>query len=269
MAMYKSFLLIENPSKSNNLGPILRCCAAFAINEVIFVGFAQCSAEGSHGSARHLEITAVPTFDHAVQYLKGRDCGAVEIIGLLGGNSSQDEVYSTTGCVVNDITVEGNSENLTLVTIVGNKQESQAISARTNIFPRSKPVHCRPFQGNTAFLVSKNWRGLPVEQALICDSFVHVPHMPIRESQAMLVDVQASISIVLHHFMAWARYDERTSVGRKFAVSQFLKGKISEEEKEVKVALRSRTREESDNVLEEVAACDIDLFGNSMDADDY
>jgi len=267
--MYKSFLLIENPSKSNNLGPILRCCAAFAVEEVIFVGFAQCSAEGSHGSARHLKITAVPTFDHAVQYLKGRDCGAVEIIGLLGGNSSQDEVYSATGCVVNDITADGHSERLALVSIVGNQQDSQAISAGTSIFPRSKPVHCRPFRGNTAFSVSKNWRGLPLEQALICDSFVHVPHIPIRESQAMLVDVQASISIVLHHFTAWARHDERSSVGQKFAVSKFLKGKISEEEKEAKVALRSRNREESDNVLEEVAACDIDLFGNSVDGDDY
>lgn len=31
------FLLLENPKKSNNLGPILRCAAAFGIRTVVFV----------------------------------------------------------------------------------------------------------------------------------------------------------------------------------------------------------------------------------------
>ena len=267
--MYKSYLLIENASKSNNLGPILRCCTAFAVDEVIFVGFAQCSAEGSHGSAKHLKITAVPTFNQAVQYLKRVDCGDVEIIGLLGGISSKDDVYSTNGCVVSDFTDETKNKHRAIVKVVGNRRNSQVTTANANIFSRSIPVHCRPFRGNTVFLVSKNWRGLPVEQALICDSFVHVPHMPIRESEAMFVDVHASISIVLHHFTAWARYDKRESIGTKFVVAHIVKGKLSEEEKEAKAALRARTREASENALEEMAACGIDVFGNHVDRDDY
>ena len=41
------FLLIENPSKSNNLGPILRCATAFGIRTVITIGYAKCSTEGT------------------------------------------------------------------------------------------------------------------------------------------------------------------------------------------------------------------------------
>ena len=40
------YLLLENPRKSNNLGPILRCASAFGITTVIAVGYAKCAVEG-------------------------------------------------------------------------------------------------------------------------------------------------------------------------------------------------------------------------------
>ena len=40
------FILLENPSKGNNLGPILRCAIAFGINTVVAVGYEKCSVEG-------------------------------------------------------------------------------------------------------------------------------------------------------------------------------------------------------------------------------
>ena len=49
----KIYLLIPNPSKSNNLGPILRCAAAHAVHQVVFIGYDKCSVVGSHGSAKH------------------------------------------------------------------------------------------------------------------------------------------------------------------------------------------------------------------------
>ena len=97
MPQYKSYLLIENPSKGNNLGPLLRCACAFRVMEVIFVGFAQCSAEGSHGSARHVSIRAFASFEQAEKYLRRQ--GVVDIVGVLGStwnhrrSSSAVDVY--------------------------------------------------------------------------------------------------------------------------------------------------------------------------------
>jgi tRNA G18 (ribose-2'-O)-methylase SpoU len=45
-AVKEIFLLLENLTKSNNLGPILRCATAFGIRAVIAVGYAKCSTEG-------------------------------------------------------------------------------------------------------------------------------------------------------------------------------------------------------------------------------
>lgn len=42
----KLYLLMENKSKSNNLGPILRCATAFGIETMIVVGYSKCSTEG-------------------------------------------------------------------------------------------------------------------------------------------------------------------------------------------------------------------------------
>lgn len=40
------FLLIENPKKSNNLGPVIRCATAFGISTIIVIGYAQFSTNG-------------------------------------------------------------------------------------------------------------------------------------------------------------------------------------------------------------------------------
>ena len=41
------FLLLENPTKNNNLGPIMRCASAFGISTIVAVGYAKCSDKGS------------------------------------------------------------------------------------------------------------------------------------------------------------------------------------------------------------------------------
>lgn len=40
------FLLLENSSKGNNLGSILRCASAFGITTVVAIGFSKCSVQG-------------------------------------------------------------------------------------------------------------------------------------------------------------------------------------------------------------------------------
>jgi tRNA(Leu) C34 or U34 (ribose-2'-O)-methylase TrmL len=41
---------LSNPSVRNNLGPVLRCCAAFASTEVMVVGYSKWNTHGAHGS---------------------------------------------------------------------------------------------------------------------------------------------------------------------------------------------------------------------------
>lgn len=41
-----AYLLIENPRKSNNLGPLLRCANAFGITTIVAVGYASFAVEG-------------------------------------------------------------------------------------------------------------------------------------------------------------------------------------------------------------------------------
>lgn len=41
------YLLLENPKKNNNLGPILRCASAFGITTIVAVGYEKCAVEGT------------------------------------------------------------------------------------------------------------------------------------------------------------------------------------------------------------------------------
>ena len=252
---------------------------------MIFVGFAQCSTEGSHGSARHVSIRAFPNFEQAEKYLRGKDCDVVDIVGVLGGtwnhrSSSPVRVYNV--CNVSEYKhtsdVNGRSEVRQLVAIDDDadsptfRRVCDSSDDSSHKYPPSIPAHRRQFHGNTAFFCSKNWRGLPAEHARrMCDSFLHVPHLAATDesSQAMFLDVQSSISIILHHFTAWAQYDERESEGQKFDVKGYQKGQISEQEKEEKAAKRAKIREASSNVLEELASASSDIFGGGNDDGDY
>lgn len=45
-----AYLVLTNPSSKNNLGTLIRCAAAFAVEEVIVVGASAWSTHGAHGS---------------------------------------------------------------------------------------------------------------------------------------------------------------------------------------------------------------------------
>jgi hypothetical protein len=87
---------------------------------------------------------------------------------------------------------------------------------------RSFPIHVHPFvEGNCCFVISKNWKGLPSSLANQCNFFVHIPHAEISVEGTLggrLLDPPSCLSIALHHFTAWAKYDERDFQGHKFEV---------------------------------------------------
>jgi tRNA G18 (ribose-2'-O)-methylase SpoU len=56
------FLLVENPSKNNNLGPLLRCASAFGIRTIVAVGFDKCAVQGAFSKTDGLIIPILSIF---------------------------------------------------------------------------------------------------------------------------------------------------------------------------------------------------------------
>ena len=254
----KTYLLIENPSKGNNLGPIIRCAAAFAVHQLIFIGYEKCGTDGSHGASRHVDIVAFPTFSQAEVYLKGQ-CHVTQIIGILGDlplpRDLQDEP-----CPVELETVVANDVSFLAARIMppstSTKVRIGGANATQSSFPKSLPIHQRPFSkvGNVCFSISKRRFGLPASQAEMCTSFVHVPTMQIPmpmetlasndndgiadassnskpSIQCGFVDSQTCLSIALHHYTAASGYKERDFDRQKFQVATVVKGGTGGDEK--------------------------------------
>ena len=216
----KIFIMIENPSKSNNLGPILRCGAAYSAT-FVFIGYQKCAIEGSHGANKHVQIVAYPTFQQGVDYVKS--CGVRSIVGILG-----DASFKTDSDDDSRIVCQQASSNSTIVNV--SSGISPSILKETNIddeYPCSRPIHLRPFATaeDICFLISKRPIGLPLDQGRFCDAFVHVSTAaPVLSNEINavygLLDSQTSLSICLHHFAAFAGYQERDFVGQKFQVAE-------------------------------------------------
>lgn len=240
----KIYILIENPSKSNNLGPILRCGAAFCAT-FIFVGYQKCAYDGSHGAHKHVEILSFPTFQQAVDYIK-KSCRVKSIVGILGdvtfrskGGYDDDNGSKRVRC-----DLDHGKNNVLRVSsspaqpwsndknngIINNNSTSDEEINHQEIYPCSEPIHTRPFakNENICFLIHKKSSGLPAEQGAYCDAFVHISTgAPILTSSTNdddgtlygLLDCQTCLSICLHHFAAFAGYKERDFVGQKFQVA--------------------------------------------------
>ncbi|KAI2490126.1 hypothetical protein MHU86_24455 [Fragilaria crotonensis] len=227
------FLLIENPKKSNNLGPILRCAAAFAVTQVILVGYDKCNTEGSHGASKHVDIVAFPVWNQAVAYLRrsindeNGGCNCETLMGLLCVGAAG--AYSPAG-YPSAHNIQHDS-----IRVVGPLEENNTPSSRSAALPLSYPVHTKPFlsqssSGNYCVVLSKSNKGLPMELAAHCDFFVHVPHVAIPpvggQPVDLPLDVPSCLSITLHHLTQWAGYHERVFHGHKFQVANVQRGRL-------------------------------------------
>ena len=260
------YLLIENPSKGNNLGPILRCAAAFAVHQVIFVGYEKCGTDGSHGASRHVDIVAFPTFAQAATYLKGDECQVSDVIGVLGDLPLSRELQNEP-CPVQRETVVANGVSWLTARVVPLSMEGN-----TSTFAKSQPIHHRPFSKggkNVCFLVSKKRFGLPASQAELCTSFVHVPTLQMTPTsskvdthsnnsldgdslvQCGFVDTQTCLSIVLHHYTAAKGYKERDFEKQKFQVAKVVKGSTGADKRRLEREQRRKELAREDDMDEE------------------
>jgi hypothetical protein len=224
------FIMIENPKKSNNLGAILRCGAAYSAT-FVFIGYQKCAIDGSHGASKHVEIVSFPTFQQASDYVKG--CGVTSIVGILGDASFKRGSLDDDRAVFDDDKLDAVNVSAKLMS---RTEESK--------YPCSRPIHLRPFQGggNICFLISKRYVGIPKDQGKYCDAFVHVStstpfQTEVEDGHADgdgddaiygLLDSQTTLSICLHHFAAFAGYEERDFTGQKFVIAD--REKLEEEQ---------------------------------------
>lgn len=212
----QAYLLLENAKKSNNLGPLLRCAAAYGISNVLAVGFSKCSVEGSHGAAKYIDIVAFPTVEQAIASLQEKE-KSVSIVGILGGlpiiSSETTTKMARDSLAVYEDRVTG---------CVQIFSENSYLHEKSSIMEsHSYPISSRPFDKDKdhCFVLCKQKRGLTLSLARVCEKFIHVPHIDIGEEPAdnrALLDIQSCLSITLHHFSEWAGRDERTFEGSKF-----------------------------------------------------
>lgn len=256
----KIILLIENPSKSNNLGPIIRCGAAYSAS-FVFVGYEKCSVDGSHGANKHVKIVARPTFQNAAEYIRNV-LGVKRIIGIIGDASFKDG--NSDGERIVEVDSDGDFVNVSSKVV-------DTFSKVPSEFSSSRPVHLRSFnqQDDVCFLIHKRACGIPCEQARLCDSFVHVstgaPLIAANGSEqnvvSGLLDSQTTLSLCLHHFAAAVGYRERDFVGQKFQVSQ-RKGRDEDEIARIREERRLKRLKKQKEEEEALATGDVaNLFG--------
>jgi len=172
-------------------------------------------------------MVAFPTVDQAITYMRD-DCACTSLVGLLGGVA---DAYGCDGC---DIVEEEDETHCV----------SLLVAKETSSTKRSYPIHIRPFvKGNCCFVISKNPKGLPSSLACHCDFFVHISHVNVAEDDSRLLDVPSCLSIALHHFTAWAKYDERVFQGHKYEVG--VAQQTSLEAQEATRLARAKAREET------------------------
>jgi len=231
---------MENPSKTTHLGTLLRCAAAFNCHQVLLVGYDKFNCQGSFGSHLYLDIVVFSTWDSVYEYLRNgggenenentevvdstddsiqstndqnktttshqNDNNPVTILGILGayGGGDESSIFSPNGVQV--------YEDDSYASIVPSSSPDK--KQDTCIQHRSFPIDKRPFtpDRDTCFILSRYKNEFPASQARICNCFVHVPHLSLEEttSKSNLMDTATIISIVLHHYTAFAGYEERT-----------------------------------------------------------
>ena len=228
------YLLMENPSKSTHLGTLLRCAAAFNCHQVLLVGYDKFNCQGSFGSHLYLDIVVFPTWDSVYEYLRNGGGeknentevvdsiqstneqnktttsqqninNPVSILGILGAYGGGDKIFSFNGVQVYE-------DDDTYASIV--PPSSPKKKQDNCIQHRSFPIDKRPFtpDRDTCFILSRYKNEFPASQARICNGFLHVPHLSLEEtiSKSNLMDTATILSIVLHHYTAFAEYEERT-----------------------------------------------------------
>lgn len=78
-----AYLVVANPSSKNNLGTLIRCAAAFGVEEVVVVGASKWSTHGAHGSHKVILPYDLSLFARCPSPQEGRTKGRGRRVGPL------------------------------------------------------------------------------------------------------------------------------------------------------------------------------------------
>jgi tRNA G18 (ribose-2'-O)-methylase SpoU len=237
-------ILLENPSKATNWGPLVRCCVAFGISRIYTVGYEQYAVQGSHGASKHIELVSFPTHQAAVNHLVHQE--GFSLMGLLKGHvqAFEEDVnvnHTPTPVEVADVSTisvpdqRSNSTKIVRVMQQPKQQNHEKGKATTSRNPeqafflanrKSFPAHDRKFAKRTCLVVDKRSHGLSYSLAQYCSSFVHIPHYPGLDdnNNKPMLTMEACLSIILHEFTSWAKYNEFDYHGQKYNVEKVQRG---------------------------------------------
>ena len=236
-------LLLENPSKGNNLGPILRCASASGVRQILTVGYDKCAVQGSHGADKHVQLTAFGTAAQAVAALRqDKDDndddagGSALVIGLLGAlpDGYRDEGYPVVCQRLQDDDDDHKRDNHhadkhLFIPLLEAPSDDGASTMSPPHLGTSYPIHIlSAFNNNPlvasilsaktlCLVISKDHLGLPVSLAATCQMFVHVPCVRIHEGNPFL-DCPSTLTIALHRIAQVLGHDEASFRGHKFQV---------------------------------------------------
>ncbi|KAG7340271.1 serine hydrolase [Nitzschia inconspicua] len=249
-------VLLENPTKGTNWGPLLRCCVAFGIDRIYTVGYDQCAVQGSHGADKHIELVSFPTHQAAVDHLTNHE--RFQLVGLLKGHAQQQQQQQqqeSTEKEDNNNNIKATNENemaverteittataangsnhgttipTSIVRVAATSSFSNDDTTTSNILPNchSFPAHCRKFPPRTCLVLDKRKDGLGWDLAQHCSKFVHIPHYHDSSNDGTrngFLTLEACLSIVLFEFTSWANTNEHNNYqGQKYHVTRIQKG---------------------------------------------
>eukprot|EP00536_Pseudo-nitzschia_multiseries_P018720 jgi/Psemu1/328905/estExt_fgenesh1_pg.C_29730002 len=224
-------LLIENPGKGKNWGPLLRCCAAFGIGTIFVVGYDQCDVRGSHGASKHVQLRAFPTHEQAARALQsaaavndgndngngnedheggGGGGGGFELIGLLAPYPNQEDGWD-----------DDENETLAVIRETFLHQPTQETTHAAEVVRTAPPASSSSSGGKDCCIDDENEheskhetdkmrRGLPWSLAKHCTSFVHIPHANYQPCSGgggggvggSMLTLEASVSIIFHELLS-------------------------------------------------------------------
>jgi len=188
----KCYLIIYNISKKPNVRSLLLLAAAFGCTKVFVAGQKKFDfdPDGTDlpGQLRHhvlsgdMEILKFDKLEECIAHIKS--------IGTVVEN---DGTCTTEAAAIQNTTRTSTENTTQPIRIVG-----------VEIDDTAKDLEDEPFEGDTAFMMGNEGRGMNEKQMRLCDGFVRIAQYGGGTAS---LNVSVAASIVLHRFHHWARGD--------------------------------------------------------------
>ncbi|CAM9543052.1 unnamed protein product, partial [Laminaria digitata] len=130
-----AYLVVANPSSKNNLGTLIRCAAAFGVEEVVVVGAPKWSTHGAHGSHKHVKYRWFGDWESAATFLRlerGCDlCGIVQASFSISDRPAASSSGKTVVAAMTDSKMPPSASPSTAATIANATPSTAATIAST------------------------------------------------------------------------------------------------------------------------------------------